>query len=315
MNRTNPTISIIIPVYNTEKYLRRCLDSIVAQTYKDFECILVDDGSTDASGKICDEYAAKDNRFKVFHKKNGGVSSARNLGLDNAKGEYIAFCDADDYVKENWLSEFILRIPICDIVVSGFEKTHCGKVQKKIYPYYNLSEPDLLWTILEIDGTAGFLWNKCFRTEIIAKENIRFKEKYKLWEDEEFISRYMGYTKKVAFGSLATYCYFEPNYGDKYKKTLRFEQAIDIYQNTKRIIPINSPLNGIYRLLTERIINSIGIYYRCGLYNKAYEALRKYHTINKEFRLTTSMIQKYYKGNHIYLNHLRYIILSLFHKI
>lgn len=131
MNSTNPTISIIIPIYNTEKYLRRCLDSIVAQTYKDFECIIVDDGSTDGSGKICDEYVAKDNRFKVFHKKNGGVSSARNLGLDNAKGEYIAFCDADDYVKENWLSEFILRIPICDIVVSGFEKTHCGKVQKK----------------------------------------------------------------------------------------------------------------------------------------------------------------------------------------
>ena len=115
MNSTNPTISIIIPIYNTEKYLRRCLDSIVAQTYKDFECIIVDDGSTDGSGKICDEYVAKDNRFKVFHKKNGGV----------------AFCDADDYVKENWLSEFILRIPICDIVVSGFEKTHCGKVQKK----------------------------------------------------------------------------------------------------------------------------------------------------------------------------------------
>lgn len=84
-------ISIIIPIYNTEKYLWRCLDSIVAQTYKDFECIMVDDGSTDNSGKICDEYAVKDNRFKAYHKQNGGTSSARNVGLDNTKGEYIVF--------------------------------------------------------------------------------------------------------------------------------------------------------------------------------------------------------------------------------
>lgn len=84
-------ISIIIPVYNTEKYLRRCLDSIVAQTYKDFECIMVDDGSTDASGKICDEYATKDNRFKVFHNTNGGPSKARNFGIDKARGGVSVF--------------------------------------------------------------------------------------------------------------------------------------------------------------------------------------------------------------------------------
>lgn len=92
MNSTNPTISIIIPVYNTEKYLRRCLDSIVAQTYKDFECILVDDGSTDNSGKICDEYAVKDNRFKSYHNTNGGPSKARNFGIEVSRGGVSAFC-------------------------------------------------------------------------------------------------------------------------------------------------------------------------------------------------------------------------------
>ena len=90
-------ISIIVPVYNTEKYLHRCVDSILAQTFTDFELLLIDDGSKDNSGKICDEYAAKDNRIRVFHKENGGVSSARNLGLDNACGKYIIFMDADDY--------------------------------------------------------------------------------------------------------------------------------------------------------------------------------------------------------------------------
>ena len=92
-----PKISVIVPVYNVEKYLPRCIDSILSQTFTDFELLLIDDGSPDNCGKICDEYAAKDSRVRVFHKPNGGVSSARNLGLDNARGEWIAFIDSDDF--------------------------------------------------------------------------------------------------------------------------------------------------------------------------------------------------------------------------
>ena len=88
-------VSIIVPVYNTEKFLHRCIDSILAQTYTDFELLLIDDGSKDSSGTICDEYAAQDARVRVFHKENGGVSSARNLGLDNARGEWVTFVDSD----------------------------------------------------------------------------------------------------------------------------------------------------------------------------------------------------------------------------
>lgn len=103
---SNPKISIIIPVYNAERNLRQCLDSIHTQTYIDWECILIDDGSTDKSGAICDDYSAKDKRFNVFHKKNGGVSSARNLGLDNANGKYICFIDSDDYISPTYLVDF-----------------------------------------------------------------------------------------------------------------------------------------------------------------------------------------------------------------
>ena len=92
----NPKISVIVPVYNVEMFLRRCIDSILAQTFTDFELLLIDDGSKDKSGEICDEYATKDVRIRVFHKQNGGVSSARNVGLNHAIGEYICFCDADD---------------------------------------------------------------------------------------------------------------------------------------------------------------------------------------------------------------------------
>lgn len=96
-----PKISIIVPVYNVEKYLRKCIDSILNQTFKDFELILIDDGSTDESGKICDEYNLKDNRIKVIHKENGGLSSARNAGLDIAQGEYIGFVDSDDWIESD----------------------------------------------------------------------------------------------------------------------------------------------------------------------------------------------------------------------
>ena len=97
----NPSISIIVPVYNAERTLNRCVDSILSQTFQEWELLLIDDGSTDRSGELCDEYASKDQRIKVFHKKNGGVSSARNIGLNYAKGEWITFIDSDDEIPKN----------------------------------------------------------------------------------------------------------------------------------------------------------------------------------------------------------------------
>ena len=102
-----PLVSIVVPVYKIENVLHYCIDSILNQIYEDFELILVDDGSPDNSGKICDEYAKKENRIKVIHKENGGVSSARNCGIDAAKGKYICFVDSDDYVNKNYLEILI----------------------------------------------------------------------------------------------------------------------------------------------------------------------------------------------------------------
>ena len=101
---TQPQISIIVPVYNSEKYLGACIDSILSQSFRDIELILVDDGSRDSSPRICDDYAQKDGRVKVIHKANGGVSAARNDGLDIAKGEYVTFIDSDDWVEREFLS-------------------------------------------------------------------------------------------------------------------------------------------------------------------------------------------------------------------
>ena len=97
-----PEISVIVPVYNVERYLTRCIDSILAQTYQNFELILVDDGSTDGSGTLCDSYMKKDSRIKVIHKKNGGLSDARNSGIDAAEGEFLSFIDSDDWVRPDF---------------------------------------------------------------------------------------------------------------------------------------------------------------------------------------------------------------------
>ena len=104
MNETTPKISVIVPVYKAEAYLRRCVDSILAQTFQDFEVLLIDDGSPDRSGEICDEYARKDRRVRVFHKENGGVSSARNVGIEKALGTWIMFVDADDWLCADTIS-------------------------------------------------------------------------------------------------------------------------------------------------------------------------------------------------------------------
>ena len=127
-----PLISIIIPIYNAEDTLNRCICSILNQTFYDWELLLIDDGSTDLSGELCDEYASKDQRIKVFHKKNGGVSSARNVGLDYAKGEWITFCDSDDFVCPNWLKNYTDNISDgIDLICQAFEDDKTFELNNK----------------------------------------------------------------------------------------------------------------------------------------------------------------------------------------
>ena len=125
-------ISVIVPVYNVENYIHHCVDSILSQSFSDFELLLIDDGSNDKSGLICDEYARKDSRIKVYHKENGGVSSARNLGIEKANGEWICFIDADDYVRQDFFSDIQQYLfNDVDIVHWGFCYDNCGMIVEK----------------------------------------------------------------------------------------------------------------------------------------------------------------------------------------
>ena len=149
-----PEISVIIPVYKAENYLCHCIDSILGQSFVDFELILVDDGSPDGSGAICDEYAKKDDRIRVIHQKNRGVSSARNAGLDAARGNWVTFIDSDDYVKK----EFLEHLYECeyDLIIGGYEQSENleGTTKKVYFASYEIHEMDRenMQALLESNG-------------------------------------------------------------------------------------------------------------------------------------------------------------------
>lgn len=186
-----PTISVIVPVYNVEKYLRCCVDSILAQTFTDIEVLLVDDGSTDGSGAICDEYAQKDSRVRVFHKANGGVSSARNLGLDEATGEWIMFVDSDDKVAPA-ICERLLEyasegcMPMC-MWCEGNDEGGYRPIISKFEGMRPIED------ILKIKIHHPV--DKLYERAIIKRENLAFHEKISYAEDAIFNFEYYAFLK------------------------------------------------------------------------------------------------------------------------
>lgn len=167
-----PKISVICPVYKAEKYLHRCVDSILAQTFTDFELLLIDDGSPDRSGEICDEYAAKDSRVRVFHKENGGVSSARQCGIDNMTGEYSIHSDPDDWVEPTMLEELYKKakednadMVICDYYLEGKHKTKYIKQEPT-----SLESEQVLRDLFQ--RLHGSLCNKLIRSACYKENNI-----------------------------------------------------------------------------------------------------------------------------------------------
>ena len=190
-----PKISVIVPVYKVEKYLPECIESVLAQTFTDFELILVDDGSPDNSGAICDAYAARDPRIRVFHKENGGVSSARNLGLDHARGEWIAFVDSDDWLSPEYLNRLIrgTDAAVC-ISAVGFTQVHETTRER-------VSSRLRCETVVAAAVPAAFArastipfwapWAKLFRNPKRRNKTVRFRENIHYAEDWIFLLEYL----------------------------------------------------------------------------------------------------------------------------
>lgn len=207
-------VSVIIPIYNAEKFLSLCLESIINQTYKNLEIVLVNDGSLDNSIEICRQYAERDNRIKIIDDKNRGVSYARNKGIEKATGQYILFIDSDDIVKKNYIDILVKKInknTNLDMAVCAYEEVNLNCNKKKNYNIDN-SKIALLTGSLKKDYylIREFLntpWGKLYKTQIIKKHNIRFPDKCNIAEDQIFNYQYYLYVKEYIYINEPLYVY------------------------------------------------------------------------------------------------------------
>lgn len=247
-----PLISIIIPVYNAEKYLNRCLDSILRQDASKFEVLLVNDGSADNSSTICDTYANTNSNVKVYHKENGGPSSARNMGLTKARGTYIAFVDSDDYVMEDFIEILSSHIKETNPDIIFFAYNHLKN--DKIFKINNELNKSLdhkkILELLANTSANNFLWypwNKLYKKSLIDKNNITFDLKIKVGEDTLFNMRCYYYANNVLNINNPLYNYVsnensitQTPYKAYFNKNIaeHFENRIQFHQE-------NSPINNI----------------------------------------------------------------------
>lgn len=207
----NPLISVIVPIYNVEKYLARCVDSIVNQTYKNLEIILVDDGSPDCCPQMCDDYAEKDSRIKAVHKKNGGLSDARNAGMAVATGEYISFIDSDDYVSDDFFECLldVMNKENSDIaecsVVKFYEDNRFDEFSDDL-SVKTYDTQDAMSALIAENPFHQHVWNKLYKTELV--KDIPYAVG-KLNEDEFWTYRVFGRANKVARLNKTMYYYFQ----------------------------------------------------------------------------------------------------------
>ena len=213
-------LSIIIPVYNGEKYLNSCISSILQQSFTDFELLLVDDGSTDVSGEICDGYAAGDSRVRVFHVENGGPSGARNLGLREATGQYVAFVDADDELYPDSLESMAQCVTDAfpELIMAEANTVDAeGNILKRL-TMQTIGEKSVSGILGDLDYEKKavflhYLWNKWYRKDIIIDNDLAFDEGERLGEDFLFNSKFVRFCSSVVLTETLLYKYYKRNNG------------------------------------------------------------------------------------------------------
>ena len=211
-----PLFSIIIPVYKVEEYIHKCLDSVVCQSYDNFECIVIDDGSPDNCGRICDEYAMLDRRFNVIHQKNSGVSSARNVGIENSRGEYLLFVDSDDWIEKETLEllykEIFKNKP--DVIVFGY--TEVSETIETDYPVEEINDIEKIKDKFISDEWRNFACNKCFSRRLFS--NVMFP-KGQAYEDLFTIPRVINNANRISIIKHVLYNYNQNNINSITKNT------------------------------------------------------------------------------------------------
>lgn len=203
-------ISVIIPAYNSQKTIERCINSILSQSYTNFEVLVINDGSTDSTPQLLEKYQNIDN-IKIFNQSNQGVSRSRNLGISNAEGEYIAFVDADDYVEKHYLQDLVNGMDEdTDLSIIGLKHIYPQTPDKRREETYfegKFSSTEVLNFLFFNNGPQGYLWNKLWRKEIIYKNDLSLDPEINILEDAQFTVRYLLNSRKVTIQNKRDYCY------------------------------------------------------------------------------------------------------------
>lgn len=246
INRSNPLVSIIVPVYNAETYLNRCIDSICNQQYKNFELLLIDDGSTDQSAQILDSYAAQDSRIHVYHRDNCGVSATRNYALSLCKGDYIQFLDSDDWIPSD-STKLLVRCAIeqdCDLVIADFYRVVGERISQKgdIEIDHLLTRQEFANYMMEnpADFYYGVLWNKLYRTDIIRDNQLRMDSDISWCEDFLFNLEYIRHSNTFYALQAPVYYYFK-------RKGSLVSQSFSISNTIKTKLNIFDYYNQFYK--------------------------------------------------------------------
>jgi glycosyltransferase involved in cell wall biosynthesis len=231
-----PLISIIIPAYNAEKSISRCLNSVLNQSYPHFEALVINDGSKDGTGQICDEFGIKDSRIKVFHKVNGGVSSARNIGLEQVSGEFICFLDSDDWLEPDYFEQFVKNAEDREALILFNPVVHKPEGSQKkwnlndvTYTDKNISEGFIYLNLIKM----GWINSKFYSSALVKKHQLKFDEEVHYGEDLLFTLEYINYIKILKYLDYAGYNYTQFSPDALSKRHNSFQSEYTGYKNMK----------------------------------------------------------------------------------
>ncbi len=264
-----PKISVIVPVYNVEKYLSRCIDSILNQSYADFELLLINDGSTDNSASICNEYEKKDSRIRVFHKENGGVSTARNLGIENAKGRWICFIDSDDWIEKEYFNAF----NVDSFSINTLKIQLYKQYNENLNGYTNLFDDNIKSIVTSNDiekyNIFSFTapWCKLYCLDLIKINSIRFNPNISLGEDGLFFYEYLKYIDSIDIIEKYLYVY---SVGTQNSLTMKYHELSKVLYYLNRKSKYVLLLYSKFGLSDKYLYSKVAVDVRNELFNALY---------------------------------------------
>lgn len=283
-------ITVVVPVYNMGSHLMKSVDSLLKQNYKNYEIILVDDGSTDNGPKLCDELSNKYEMIRVIHKKNGGLSSARNCGIEEANGNYIIFPDPDDWVDDNYLSALVeqqgdnIDLEVCGnfIVTTTKQVVQNASAQKRVF-----DKKEAILHLLAQAEYCGFAWNKLYHMDIIQKNNLRFDEELGMAQDLHFAFRYILQCNKVSYDPTPHYFYYQHeggvtniNHPLTTRKISGLKTYLKLFELSKKYVPEAVPIVGA--TIANQNLSFMYVYFNSGM--EAVKLLKQLYANFKEYK-------------------------------